>query len=112
MRELHYEWFFETLANPLRMRILLILLQRPRSVNELVGEVGEEQSKVSHALHVLRLCKLVRAQARGRRREYRSNEKVLVPLLRIVDAHVCSTCAGGCEQAVRKKNRREKKALA
>ncbi len=102
-REHRYEWFFETLANPLRMKILLLLLDKPLSVNQICDAVGEEQSKVSHALYILRLCGLVGLAVHGRRHEYSSNKKVLLPLLSIADRYVCRVCPHPCAQDERKK---------
>ncbi len=108
MRELHYAWFFETLANPLRMQILLYLLEKPRSVNEIVAKTGEEQSNVSHALSILRLCNLVLLKVEGRRHLYQTNETLFRPLVKLVDEHVCSNCEGMCAQEKRKKKLKHK----
>ncbi len=102
-REHHYEWFFETLANPLRMKILLLLLDKPLSVSRICKAVGEEQSKVSHALYILRLCGLVGLAVRGRQHEYSSNKEVLLPLLSIADKYACRVCLNPCAQDARKK---------
>lgn len=103
--EEHHEWFFETLANPLRMNIVHALLKKPMTVSEMVATVGHEQSKVSHALHVLRMCKLVFVEVRGRQHEYRANEELLRPLFAIVEAHSCKNCTSGCAQRERKETR-------
>ncbi|VVB57282.1 Bacterial regulatory protein, arsR family [uncultured archaeon] len=99
----HYEWFFETLANPLRMRILLMLMKKPLSVNEMVKETGEEQSKVSHALRILTLCRLVRMSKKGRMHIYQAENQRVKPLFRLVDQSICSACGACCRQDERKK---------
>ncbi len=105
MGEEHYELFFETLANKLRMRILLAVLREPLTVKMITAAVKEEQSKVSHALNVLRSCKLVNLRVDGREHRYEANREIVVPLLRLADAHSCKMCKGGCEQSRRKSKR-------
>ena len=99
----HYEWFFETLANPLRMRILLMLMKKPLSVNEIVEGAGEEQSKVSHALRILTLCRLVKMSKKGRLHIYQADGQRVKPLFRLVDQSICSACGACCRQDERKK---------
>ena len=108
MRECHYAWFFETLANPLRMSILLYLLDKPRPGNALVARTGEEQSNVSHALSILRLCNLVRLKVDGRRHLYQTNEALFRPLIKLVDEQVCANCGDVCPQEKRKKKLKRK----
>jgi DNA-binding transcriptional ArsR family regulator len=108
MEEEHYELFFETLANRLRMHILLATLRYPMTVKEITASVQEEQSKVSHALNVLKMCKLVHVKVQGREHCYEANREILVPLLRLVDAHSCKMCITGCDQYGRKQQRRAK----
>lgn len=108
MRECHYAWFFETLANPLRMEILLYLLDKPRSVNDIVARTGEEQSNVSHALSILRLCRLVQLKVEGRKHLYQTNGALFRPLLKLVDEQVCANCGDVCPQEKRKKKLKRK----
>ena len=61
---------FDVLAEPSRRRILDLLLERPRSVGELVDGVGLSQPGTSKHLRVLREAGLVRAREEGRRRVY------------------------------------------
>lgn len=89
-----YEWFFETLANPLRMRIVRRLMEKDRTVQELVALTGAEQSKVSHALAVLKDCRVVRSRTEGRFRRYEANREMLVPLFALVDSAICARCQG------------------
>lgn len=59
------------LADPTRVRILDLLCERERSVNELVGEMGMSQPGVSQHLKVLREAGLVASRADAQRRIYR-----------------------------------------
>ncbi|MBI1737480.1 MAG: winged helix-turn-helix transcriptional regulator [Candidatus Rokubacteria bacterium] len=57
--------FFKALAHPLRIRILEILRGSEKSVQELQGAVGLDQSTVSQQLAVLRGKNVVRARKEG-----------------------------------------------
>ncbi len=61
---------FEVLGNPLRIKIIQSLRKNPKSVGKLVSELGEEQSKVSHSLAVLRKCRFVEAKREGKKMVY------------------------------------------
>jgi DNA-binding transcriptional ArsR family regulator len=61
---------FAVLANPVRRRILELLLKRPFTVNDLVDEFRLHRPTVSEHLQVLRSAKLVRDERRGRERYY------------------------------------------
>lgn len=58
------------LATPSRVLILASLRERPRSVSELVADVGMEQSAVSHQLRLLRDIGLIVGERHGRRIVY------------------------------------------
>lgn len=61
---------FAVLANPIRRRILELLLERPATVNSLVDEFELHRPAVSEHLQVLRGARLVRDERRGRERYY------------------------------------------
>ncbi|MFI5959304.1 ArsR/SmtB family transcription factor [Cryptosporangium sp. NPDC051539] len=61
---------FAVLAEPTRRRILDLLLERPRPVNELVEELGLSQPGTSKHLKVLRDAGLVRVRQDAQRRWY------------------------------------------
>lgn len=62
---------FAVLANPVRRRILELLLRGPCTVNALVVEFELHRPAVSEHLQVLREARLVRDERRGRERYYR-----------------------------------------
>ena len=62
---------FEILAEPNRRRILDLLRDDERSVNDLVAELGLSQPGVSKHLRVLRDAGLVEARVDAQRRVYR-----------------------------------------
>ncbi|MBP2702967.1 winged helix-turn-helix transcriptional regulator [Microbispora sp. RL4-1S] len=61
---------FPALANPVRRRILQLLLQGPRSVNSLAAHFDMARPSVSEHLKVLRDSGLVTEQKIGRERHY------------------------------------------
>lgn len=63
--------FFRVLGDPTRLRVLRLLLERPRTVSELVEATASSQSKVSNHLACLRWCRFVEAERDGRHVTYR-----------------------------------------
>ena len=61
---------FQVLADPIRRRILDLLLERPRPVGELVEQLGLTQPGTSKHLRVLREAGLVAARQDAQRRWY------------------------------------------
>ena len=76
------------LSTPSRVRILACLLGGPRSVGDLTGALGMEQSAVSHQLRVLREHGLVRAERDGRKRLYALSDEHVGALLQAAFHHV------------------------
>jgi DNA-binding transcriptional ArsR family regulator len=69
--------YFRVLGDPTRLRIIESLLERERSVSELVELLGAPQSRVSNHLACLRWCRLVESERRGRTVVYRvADERV------------------------------------
>ncbi len=62
--------FFQGLADPTRVRVLDLLAERPRTVTELVEELGVAQGRVSSHLACLRWCGFVIATVEGRYNRY------------------------------------------
>jgi DNA-binding transcriptional ArsR family regulator len=71
---------FTVLANPVRRRILELLMGRPYTVNHLVNEFQLHRPAVSEHLQVLRNAKLVRDERRGRERYYHLDPSRLIEL--------------------------------
>jgi DNA-binding transcriptional ArsR family regulator len=61
---------FTVLANPVRRRILELLIGRPYTVNHLADEFQLHRPAVSEHLQVLRNARLVHDERRGRERYY------------------------------------------
>jgi|SRR5579875_1566006 len=62
--------FFSGLANPVRLRIVMLLLDGEKSVGEIVRAVGVSQGHVSNQLACLRWCGYVQSRQDGRRTYY------------------------------------------
>ena len=58
--------FFSGLADPTRLRLVELLLERPHRVGELVARLGLRQARVSNALICLKWCGFVAARRDGR----------------------------------------------
>jgi DNA-binding transcriptional ArsR family regulator len=90
-----YPIFFRNLANPLKLKIISALEEKPMNVNELTRELNTEQSKVSHALALLRCCSIVEVKKDGKERIYSLNKETILPMLKLIDKHedkYCTKC--------------------
>ncbi len=89
-----YHVFFTNLANPLKIDIITALKEREKgsSVGELAERLKVEQSKISHALALLKKCKIVRMEQNGKQRIYSLNKETIIPMLKLIDEHSKSYC--------------------
>ena len=71
---------FSAIAEPQRRRILALLAQRERSVNDLARSLHLEQPQASKHLKVLRQVGLVNVREAGKQRLYRVNARALKPI--------------------------------
>lgn len=67
--------YFRILGDPTRLRILGALLERERTVSDLVGLTGAPQSRISNHLACLKWCRVVEAERRGRNVTYRVTDR-------------------------------------
>lgn len=67
--------FFQGLSDPTRVRILELLVERPRTVTELQEALGLAQGRISSHLACLRWCGYVVAIADGRYNRYQLVDK-------------------------------------
>ena len=75
--------FFKALAHPLRIRILEVLIEGDKNVNELQTLLGIEGSAVSQQLMVLRAKNIVHGTKDGNRVNYSLRDPMLKELLNI-----------------------------
>jgi DNA-binding transcriptional ArsR family regulator len=95
--------FFSTLANPTRLAIIELLYEKPRSVTELVEELGQEQSMVSHNLRPLTRCKFVKRRRDGKNNVYHLNHETIDPILAAIENHAEKYCGNGSLCPLKKK---------
>lgn len=89
---------FETLANELRLEIVQLLARRPMNVTEIAAATRAERSRVSHALQILRQCRIVNDEKQGREITYSLNKES--PLFKdqkgnvfdMIEAHARTSC--------------------
>ena len=74
------------------MKIIASLKRKPKTVSELSKSLSTEQSKLSHALALLRHCSIVDVEIYGKNRIYYLNKKTILPILNIVDKHRSKNC--------------------
>lgn len=78
--------FFQGLSDPTRVLILELLAERPRTVTELVAELGIAQGRVSSHLSCLRWCGYVDATVDGRFNRYRLVDERVRAILELGEA--------------------------
>jgi DNA-binding transcriptional ArsR family regulator len=71
---------FNAVAEPMRRRVLDLLMDGERPVNEMVISLGWSQPQVSKHLGVLRKVGLVNVRKQGRQRVYQLNGEKLQPI--------------------------------
>jgi ArsR family transcriptional regulator len=80
--------FVRGLADVTRLRIVRYLLDGPRSVGEIVRDLGVAQSRISNHLACLKWCGYVSAQRDGRSIIYRITDERVREVLRLTWAIV------------------------
>jgi len=93
-----YKIFFETLSNKTRWDIVHLLQKRGYRVNEIVKNLGYEQSLISHHLKRLETCGFVSFKQKGNERIYNLNKETIKPLLTLMDKHMSKFCKNLCKK--------------
>ncbi|MDF2679786.1 MAG: ArsR family transcriptional regulator [Brevibacillus sp.] len=75
--------FFKALGHPLRIRILELLSEGDKNVNELQGLIGSEGSAVSQQLAILRSKNIVYGTKDGNKVTYSLRDPMIIELLSI-----------------------------
>jgi len=76
---------FGVLANEARLDIIFSLMDRDKNVSELQGELGLDQSLVSHALKRLEVSGFVTSNPSGKFKYYRLNREFAGPFIAALD---------------------------
>jgi len=75
--------YFRALGDPTRLQILELLLERERTVAELVDELSVPRSRVSNHLACLKWCGFAQSQRQGREVAYRIADARVAEMLRL-----------------------------
>ena len=75
--------FFKALAHPLRIKILELLVEGDKNVNEIQSLIGSEGSAVSQQLTVLRGKNIVTGKKDGNRVIYSLRDPMIVEILAV-----------------------------
>ena len=92
MSEKAYKVFFGTLANKNRLKIINLLREGAKCVNEIYKELKFNQTTVSHNLKRLERCGFVFVNKKGKHRYYSLNKQTIKPLMSLIDEHMCEYC--------------------
>lgn len=84
--------FFSTLSNPTRLAIIQLLLEGPKTVNEIARTLDHEQSMISHNLKHLGRCGFVFVEPRWKERVYSINNETIEPLFETIKKHFNKYC--------------------
>ena len=82
--------FFRGLGDPTRVRVLQLLLERERTVGELVEETGVLQGRLSSHLACLRWCGFAASRREGRRVFYSVTDNRISDLLGLAEEFLSS----------------------
>jgi DNA-binding transcriptional ArsR family regulator len=77
----------KALASPVRLRLLVELVEGERTVEELAGAAGLTASATSHHLRILRALRLVRVRRAGRHAHYALHDHHIAELLAAARHH-------------------------
>lgn len=91
-----HKFFFETMANEVRWKIIHLLLKGEYRATDIAKEIHSEQSLVSHHLKRLLSCGFVSVEQNGSERVYRLNSETIQPILFLVDRHIEKFCKKVC----------------
>src|SRR5262245_19011330 len=80
----------KVLAEPTRLAVIELLMERPRQVNELNEVLGLDQSLLSHHLRLLRDARLVRTTREGKAVRYALSPDVGTRLGKVINLGCCS----------------------
>ena len=86
--------FFRVLGDPTRLRLLTLLLERDRTVSELVEALSAPQGRVSTHLGCLRWCGFVTARREGRQMLYSIADARVRELLTLASTMMHDYAAG------------------
>jgi DNA-binding transcriptional ArsR family regulator len=84
--------YFRVLGDRTRLQILEALLERERTVSELVDLIGAPQSRISNHLACLKWCRVAESQRRGHNVVYRVTDPRVRDLLQNAEELAAEHC--------------------
>ncbi len=88
----HYSRFFGTLANQIRIDILMLLLKGSKNVTDICSSLKMKQPTISKNLSRLEECGFVNVKKEGKERIYALNEGTIKKIMLIMDKHMKQYC--------------------
>ncbi len=88
-----YAKFFQGLSNPVRYRIVELLLDGEKSVGELVNTLGASQSQISNHLACLKWCGYVSSRQDGKYVYYQITDKRVSQIMELARQVVADNAA-------------------
>jgi len=88
MRRVSYDELFRAFSNEIRRDILRTLEEHDKCVMEIVKELREDQTTISHNLQYLNRCGFIFVEKQGKKRIYKINERTVKPLMKIMEQHI------------------------
>ena len=89
---------FGLLADPTRLSIVLVCMDRETSAGDIADELGLSASLVSHHLRLLRAARMLRAERRGKQVFYSMADACVRDVLKIMINHLFSHEHGDADE--------------
>ncbi len=86
---------FGLLADPTRLSIVVVCMEREISAGDIADELGLSASLVSHHLRLLRAARMLRAERRGKQVFYSMADDCVRDVLKIMIDHLFTHEHGG-----------------
>jgi len=87
---IHIAKYFQALAEPMRLKILIGLRESEKIVTELIEISGGTQANVSKHLNVLRESKLIKRESRGTKAYYSIADQRIYELCNLVCGQIAN----------------------
>lgn len=79
---------FKAVSDPTRLKIILLIAAKPRSVGDIVDQLAISQSAVSHQLQMLRQLHLVAGKRNGKEIHYQLTDEHIMAIYQLTADHV------------------------
>ena len=85
----HLAGWFKLLGEPMRLKILQSLCQKPLTVNQIVAATGSTQANVSKHLALLAAARILEREKDGQFAYYGIKDKLVFQLCEMVRSQMC-----------------------